>query len=66
MGRVDLTELHDAWDWNHSEGLTKVDIQEDIFTQVSGSLVGIAGTAGGSSGIYCHMASWGFLLAWQS
>lgn len=47
MGREDLTEMCDASDWNRSEGLTELDIQEDIFTQVSGSLVRIAGTAGG-------------------
>lgn len=47
MGRGDLTELHDVWDCSHSESVTELDIQEGIFTQVSGTLVRIAGTAEG-------------------
>lgn len=47
VGRGDLTEFHDVWDCSHSESMTELAIQGGIFTQVSGTLVKVAETAGG-------------------
>lgn len=40
-----------------SESLTELDIQEDIFSQVPVTLVGLTGTAGGLSGICPHLGT---------
>lgn len=43
-GEGNLTEFHDC---SHSESMTELAIQGGIFTQVSGTLVKVAETAGG-------------------
>lgn len=50
-----LLELHDAWGWGHSEGLTELGIQEDIFTHVIGTL---EGTSGAAWGLVRHLSPW--------